>query len=84
MKNPRTMKIKTPIGNLMVEIGETEFSYYAAVALARDDGEVIDLTECGIMKGENNAEICVWNDTQTDVPSHQFSISKVDLMIEVE
>lgn len=84
MKKPRTMKIKTPIGNLMVEIGETEFSYYAAVALERADGEVIDLTEGDIMKGENNAEICVWNDTQTDVASHQFSISKADLMIEVE
>lgn len=84
MKNPRTMKIKTPIGNLMVEIGETEFSYYATVALARADGEVIDLTEGDIVKGYNYAEVCVWNDTQTDTPSHQFTISHDDLMIEVE
>lgn len=65
-------------------MGETEFGYYAAVSLERTDGEVIDLTEGDIMKGENNAEICVWNDTQTDTPSHQFSVSKADLMIDME
>lgn len=66
MKKPRTMKIKTPIGNLMVEIGETEFSYYAAVALERNDGEVIYLTEGDIMKEDCRAEVCVWNDPPYD------------------
>lgn len=66
MKKPRTMKIKTPIGNLMVEIGETEFSYYAAVALERNDGQVIDLTEGDIMKEDCRAEVCVWNDPPYD------------------
>ena len=84
MTSPRTIEIETPIGSLMVEIGETERSYYASIALARTDGEMINLTDADITKGENNANIYVYNDTKTDMSSHQFSISKADLMIEVE
>lgn len=75
MRKPRTMKIKTPIGNLLVEMGETEHSYYAAVALERDDGEVVDLTEGDIMKADNHAEVCVWNDPPYDNYT-QFNLSK--------
>lgn len=78
------MKIKTPIGNLMVELGETEHDYYAAVALERDDGEIVDLTEGRIMKEDNSAEVSVWADTCTDANPDVYKISDEDLMIGVE
>ncbi len=75
------MKIKTPIGNLMVELGDTEQDYYAAVALERNDGEIVDLTEGRIMKEDNSAEISVWSDPRTDMSSDVYRISKEALMI---
>ena len=80
----RTMRIHTPIGDLLVEGGETNKAYYMAVALERKDGEVIDLTEADIKKQDSSAVVSVWNDTSTDQWTDEFFISNNDLMIKVE
>ena len=46
-------KMQTPMGELVIESGETKFGYYTAVALVRPNGEIIDLSDMDIWYARN-------------------------------
>ncbi len=77
-------KMQTPMGELVIESGETKFGYYTAVALVRPNGEIIDLSDTEIVKSTNDAKVYVWENTKTDEWTHCHTIRKEDLITNEE